>query len=141
MARILLVEDNQDHIDLTLRALREGRIVNDVVVARNGIDALNLLLGDGASHELPAVVLLDLNTTRLEGLDVLKQLRANERTRHLPVVMLTSSDDQRDLVERDDANRCVRKPVSFAQFAHAIQQLGLYWLVLNQQATGDGPRR
>ncbi|MCA1586653.1 MAG: response regulator [Acidobacteria bacterium] len=135
MSRILLVEDNQDHIDLTLRALREGRLANDVVVARDGVEALEHF----AMPELPAVVLLDLKIPKLDGLEVLKQLRADERTRLLPVVVLTSSDEQKDIVESywHGANSYVRKPVTFAQFAQAIQQLGLYWLVLNRPSSSE----
>ncbi|MFN2444979.1 MAG: response regulator [Vicinamibacterales bacterium] len=139
MSRILLVEDNQDHIDLTLRALREGRLANDVVVARDGVEALEHLIGERAMPELPAVVLLDLKIPKLDGLEVLKQLRADERTRLLPVVVLTSSDEQKDIVESywHGANSYVRKPVTFAQFAQAIQQLGLYWLVLNRPSSSE----
>lgn len=135
---ILLVEDNPDDEALTLRALRKNRILNEVVVARDGVEALDYLFGRGAyegrdASLQPQVVLLDLRLPRLDGLEVLRQLRSDERTRFLPVVVLTSSDEEKDIVEsyRIGSNSYIRKPVHFDQFSEAIRQLGLYWLVLN----------
>ena len=139
---ILLVEDNPDDEDLTIRALRQNRIANAVVVARDGEEALRLLLGTGpdAAPPLPEVVLLDLKLPKVDGLEVLRRLRAEPRTRLLPVVVLTSSREDRDLVEAYalGANSYVRKPVDFAQFVEAVRQLGLYWLVLNEPPPADG---
>jgi two-component system response regulator len=135
---ILLVEDNQDDVDLTLRAFKKNNIGNDVIVARDGVEALEQLFGTAAGGAGPArwpvVVLLDLKLPRVDGLEVLRKIRADERTRTLPVVVLTSSDEQRDLVESYNlgANSYVRKPVDFNGFLEAARQLGLYWLVLNQ---------
>lgn len=132
---ILLVEDNPDDVDLTIMALEQSGIMNEVKVARDGEEALRMLLG-GESQEhskLPAVVLLDLNMPKINGLEVLKEIRSNERTRRLPVVILTSSGEERDIVQGYDlgANSYIRKPVDFENFVHAMKQLGLYWLVLN----------
>ena len=136
---LMLVEDNPDDELLTLRALRQNKVVNDVVVARDGAEALELLLGSGPatadrSRDLPEVVLLDLKLPKLDGLEVLRRLRADERTKFLPVVILTSSKEEQDLVNgyRLGANSYVRKPVKFEEFAAAVRQLGLYWLVLNE---------
>ncbi|HTA21850.1 MAG TPA: response regulator [Polyangia bacterium] len=133
---ILLVEDNQDDIDLTLRAFKKNNIGNKVVVARDGVEALDLLFNASrvADAPWPVVVLLDLKLPRIDGLEVLRRIRADERTRTLPVVVLTSSDEQRDLIESYNlgANSYVRKPVDFGGFLEAARQLGLYWLVLNQ---------
>jgi two-component system, response regulator len=128
---LLLVEDNPDDEALTLRAFRKHNLGNEVMVARDGVEALEVLLGGGP---LPQVVLLDLKLPRLDGLEVLRRLRSDERTRHLPVVVLTSSQEERDLVEsyRLGANSYVRKPVDFAEFVDAVGHLGLYWLVLNK---------
>jgi len=138
---ILLVDDNQDDIDLTLRALRKSKIANDVTVARDGVEALDYLFGTGAyagrdTLNQPQVILLDLKMPRLGGLETLRRLRANSRTRNIPVVILTSSNEERDLIESYDlgANSFVRKPVDFVQFAEAVQHLNLYWLVLNEVA-------
>lgn len=135
---ILLVEDDPDDETLTVRALRKNRILNDVVVAHDGVEALDYLFGQGQyagrdTREMPQVVLLDLRLPRLDGLEVLRQLRADERTRLLPVVVLTASDEEKDIVEtyRIGSNSYIRKPVHFDQFTEAIRQLGLYWLVLN----------
>ncbi|MBN1661856.1 MAG: response regulator [Anaerolineae bacterium] len=135
---ILLVEDNPDDELLTVRALRKNRILNDVVVAHDGVEALDYLFGEGEyagrdTSLMPQVVLLDLRLPRLDGLEVLRRLRADERTRLLPVVVLTSSDEEKDIVEsyRIGSNSYIRKPVHFEQFSEAIRQLGLYWLVLN----------
>jgi CheY-like chemotaxis protein len=130
---ILLVEDNPDDEALTLRALRKNNIANDVVVAHDGVEALDLLTGPNAGP-LPQIVLLDLKLPRMDGLEVLSRLRAHPRTRLLPIVILTSSDEESDLINGYSlgANSYVRKPVDFAQFTEAVRQLGLYWLVLNQ---------
>jgi len=128
---LLLVEDNPDDEALTLRAFRKHNLSNEVMVAHDGVEAIEMLLGGGP---LPQVVLLDLKLPRLDGLEVLKRLRGDERTKHLPVVVLTSSQEERDLVEsyRLGANSYVRKPVDFAEFVDAVGHLGLYWLVLNR---------
>jgi two-component system response regulator len=136
---ILLVEDNADDEALTLRALRKNNIRNDVVVARDGVQAMDYLFGQGA-HEgrdtsvLPQLVLLDLNLPKVGGLEVLQKIRGDERTKRLPVVILTSSKEERDLLDGYErgANSYVRKPVDFTEFADAVRQLGLYWLVLNE---------
>jgi two-component system response regulator len=132
---ILLVEDNPDDEALTLRALKKNNIMNHVVVARDGEEALNYLLGpDSANNLTPQVILLDLKLPKLDGLEVLKRIRANEQTKLLPVIVLTSSNEDQDLLNSYDsgANSYIRKPVDFTQFIAAVQQLGLYWLVLNQ---------
>jgi CheY-like chemotaxis protein len=138
---ILLVEDNRDDVDLTLRGLRQGHIGNEVIVARDGVEALDYLMCRGEWEDrdpevLPAVILLDIQLPRVNGLEVLEEIRANERTQRIPVVMLTSSREDRDLIESYDlgANSFVRKPVDFEQFAKAVRQLGLYWLVINEPA-------
>jgi CheY-like chemotaxis protein len=136
---ILLVEDNADDEALTIRALKKNNIRNEVVVARDGAEALNYLLGRGA-HEgrdtslLPQIVLLDLKLPKVDGLDVLRGIRGDVRTKRLPVVILTSSKEDKDLLSGYDlgANSYVRKPVDFTEFAEAVRQLGLYWLVLNE---------
>jgi two-component system response regulator len=136
---ILLVEDNPDDVALTLRALKRNNILNEVVVARDGVEALDYLLATG-THEgrdpsdLPQVVLLDLKLPRLDGLEVLQRIRAAQRTKLLPVVILTSSTEEQDIVSSYTlgANSYVRKPVDFAQFVEAARQLGLYWLLLNE---------
>ncbi len=136
---ILLVEDNPDDEALTLRALKRHSVGNEVIVARDGAQALEYLFGRGAYagrdvSALPEVVLLDLKLPKVDGLEVLREIRADARTRFLPVVVLTSSGEERDLVEsyRLGANSYVRKPVGFEDFSHAVGQLGLYWLLLNQ---------
>jgi two-component system, response regulator len=136
---ILLVEDNPDDEALTLRALTKNNIKNDVVVARDGAEALDYLFGRRA-HEgrdtsvLPQMVLLDLKLPKVDGLEVLRAVRGDERTKRLPVVILTSSKEERDLLDGYNlgANSYVRKPVDFTAFADAVRQLGLYWLVLNE---------
>jgi two-component system response regulator len=134
---ILLVEDDPDDVRLTMRALRLSRIANEVHVAEDGEAALDYLLGRGphaaAPPPLPHLVLLDLKLPKVDGLGVLKALRADPRTRLLPVVILTSSAEEKDVVAgyAEGANSFIRKPVDFTQFATAIQQLGLYWLVMN----------
>lgn len=136
---ILLVEDNPDDEALTLRALKKNNILNEVAVARDGAEALDYLFRRGAwasrdITDVPTVILLDLKLPKVDGLEVLKQLRAHEATHLYPVVILTSSKEERDLIEgyRLGANSYIRKPVDFAQFTDAIGQLGLYWLVLNE---------
>jgi CheY-like chemotaxis protein len=136
---ILLVEDNPDDEALTHRALKKNNIGNEVVVARDGAEALDYLFGTGVYEgrdlsTMPQVVLLDLKLPKIDGLDVLRRLRADERTKLLPVVVLTSSREQQDLVDSYGygANSYIRKPVDFAQFIEAVRQLGLYWLVLNE---------
>lgn len=135
---ILLVEDNPDDVDLTIRALAKKNIVNEIVVACDGVEALDyiFLTGKylGKNHVLPAVVLLDIKLPKIDGLEVLRRIRANERTKLLPVVILTSSKEEQDLFTGYSlgANSYVRKPVDFNQFADAIQYLGLYWLVVNE---------
>ena len=134
---ILLVEDNPDDEALTRRALAKNNIQHEVRVARDGAEALEILLGTGAhaGHPLgPEVVLLDLKLPKVDGLEVLRRIRADERTRLLPVVILTSSREERDMVSGYGlgANSYIRKPVDFGQFVEAVRQLGLYWLVLNE---------
>lgn len=136
---ILLVEDNPDDEALTLRAFNKNRIGNAVVVARDGVEALDYFFGNGhhAGRDLsvmPAVVLLDLKLPRIDGLEVLRRIRANERTSLLPVVILTTSKEQQDIYEGYSlgANSYIRKPVDFEKFIQAVGQLGLYWLVLNE---------
>jgi two-component system response regulator len=136
---ILLVEDNPDDVLLTLRALKKSNVLNKVVVARDGVEALDYLFGTGAyagrdTSLMPQLVLLDLKLPKMDGLEVLRRLRASERTRLLPIVVLTSSDEEQDIVDsyKLGANSYIRKPVDFAQFIEAVRQLGLYWLVLNQ---------
>ncbi len=140
---ILLVEDNPDHEVLTLRALRKNNVCNDIVVARDGVEALDYLFGTGQYSgrdvsDLPQVVLLDLKLPKLDGLEVLRRIRDDARTRFLPVVVLTSSDEEGDLIKSYQlgANSYVRKPIDFTQFMDATRQLGVYWLALN-----EAPRR
>ncbi|MGH8687743.1 MAG: response regulator [Burkholderiales bacterium] len=136
---ILLVEDNPDDEELTLRALRKGNVANEVSVARDGSEALEYLFGTGKyagrdTTQMPTVVLLDLKLPKLGGIDVLKRMRADERTRLIPVVVLTSSSEDEDMLRsyESGANSYVRKPVEFAAFATAVAQLGVYWMLLNQ---------
>jgi CheY-like chemotaxis protein len=129
---ILLVEDDPDHELLTIRALKKSNIANDIRVARDGEEALELLFGENAIH--PQVVLLDLKLPKIDGLEVLRRIRQNDGTRLLPVVVLTSSDEERDVVRSYQlgVNSYIRKPVKFTDFAEATRQLGMYWLVLNE---------
>jgi two-component system response regulator len=135
---ILLVEDNPKDEALTLRALRKSNILNTVVVARDGVEAIDYLFAadaDGSPKALPELILLDLNLPKIDGHEVLRRIRGNARTRLLPTVILTTSVEDRDRLEgyRLGANSYVRKPVDFAEFVQAVIQLGLYWLVLNEQ--------
>jgi len=129
---ILLVEDDPDHELLTIRALKKSNIANDVRVARDGEEAINMILGDEGLR--PQVILLDLKLPKLDGLEVLRRIRENDDTRMLPIVVLTSSDEERDVVRsyKLGVNSYIRKPVNFNDFAEATRQLGLYWLVLNE---------
>ena len=136
---IMLLEDNPDDEALTLRALRKNNIQNEVVVARDGVEALDYLFGTGTftgrdTHLKPLVILLDLKLPKIDGLEVLRRLRNDERTRFIPVVVLTSSKEEQDLINsyRLGCNSYIRKPIDFVQFVEAVRQLGLYWLVLNE---------
>lgn len=132
---ILLVEDNPDDELLTLRALQKNHITSEVTVARDGAEALDLLFGDRCGERaLPGLVLLDLKLPLVDGLEVLRRIRAHDRTRFVPVVVLTSSREQEDVVAsyRDGANAYVRKPIRFAEFAAAVSTLGTFWLLLNE---------
>jgi two-component system response regulator len=141
---ILLVEDNPDDIELTMRALRKNNIANNVVVAHDGVQALDYLFCQGAYSDRnikdePRLILLDLKLPKLDGLQVLERLRADERTKLIPVVILTSSKEEQDLVSgyRSGANSYVRKPVDFNKFVEAVRQIGLYWLLINETATSE----
>ena len=143
---ILLAEDNANDEELTLRALRKHKVSNEVVVVRDGQEALDYLFVAGAHAERdatqsPQLVLLDINLPKINGLEVLKRIRANERTRTLPVVILTSSSEERDRFTAYDnfANSYIRKPVDFDQFTEAVRELGLYWLVLNEPPPSTRP--
>jgi two-component system, response regulator len=140
---ILLVEDNPGDEALTLRALKKANIANNVVVARDGVEAVEYLIPSGqdaAARKLPQLVLLDLKLPKLDGHEVLKRIRADARTRLLPVVILTTSVEDQDRLDgyRLGANSYVRKPVDFNEFAQAVMQLGLYWLVLNERPPSSG---
>jgi two-component system, response regulator len=135
---ILLIEDNPKDEALTLRALKKANIGNRVVVKRDGVEAIDYLLGSGecgSGNEMPQLILLDLKLPKVDGHEVLRRIRSDERTRLLPVVILTTSVEDRDRLQgyRLGANSYVRKPVDFSEFAQAVVQLGLYWLVLNEQ--------
>lgn len=135
---ILLVEDNPDDVELTLRALKKNNLLNEVTVARDGEEALDLLL----EKELrPSLILLDLKLPKISGLEVLEQIRADEHTRRLPVVLLTSSREHRDIANAYDlgVNSYVQKPVDFNEFTEAVNQLGLYWLLINEEPPEDQP--
>jgi two-component system, response regulator len=136
---ILLVEDNPDDQILTLRALQKSKVTTEMVVVNDGAEALDYLFGTGNytnrdRSEMPQLILLDLKLPKIEGLEVLRQLRANEQTQLLPVVILTTSAEEQDRMQSysQGANSYIRKPVDFAEFIQAVQQLGLYWLVLNE---------
>ena len=136
---IMIVEDNEDDLELALRAFKHNNVLNEIVVARDGVEALDYLFGTGphAGRDLcimPEVVLLDLKMPRLGGLEVLQRIRSDARTRYLPVVVLTSSDEEKDMIDsyHYGVNSYIRKPVDFKQFTEAVRQLSLYWMVLNQ---------
>jgi len=140
---ILLVEDNPNDVTLTERALKKSHILNELIVTKDGVEALDYLFGEGKwinrdLKHMPQLVLLDLKLPKIDGLEVLKRIRANERTKLLPVVILTSSSEEKDLIDGYSlgANSYIRKPVSFSQFADAVRHLGLYWLVLNEAPPG-----
>ncbi|HUW38573.1 MAG TPA: response regulator [Rhodocyclaceae bacterium] len=134
---ILLVEDNPDDEALTLRALAKNHIDNAVIVARDGVEALDYLFG-GHAQLMPALILLDLKLPRIDGLEVLRRIRADDRTRLVPVVILTTSRERQDIVEGYSlgANSYIRKPVDFEQFVQTVDQVGRYWLGLNEPAEG-----
>jgi two-component system response regulator len=145
---ILLVEDNPDDEALTLRALKKNNIRNEVVVARDGAEALDYLFGTGpyAGRDMsvmPTVTLLDIKLPKIDGLEVLRRMRADERTKLLPVVILTSSKEEQDLTDgyKLGASSYIRKPVDFSQFTEAVRELGLYWLVLNETPPRNGGSR
>jgi len=145
--KILLVEDNPRDVELTKRALKKANVSNELVVVEDGVEALRYFFGDDgksgcAAKECPVVVLLDLKLPKIDGLEVLRRLRREEKTRLIPVVVLTSSSEEKDIIASYDlgANSFIRKPVKFSNFAEAIHQLGLYWLILNQPAP-NGKRK
>jgi two-component system response regulator len=140
---ILLVEDNPDDRALTMRALQKNQMLNPVLIAEDGVEALDMLLGSAAVAPVdppPALVLLDLKLPKIDGLEVLRKVRSDPRTRLMPVVVLTSSKEEQDLVAsyRLGANSYIRKPVEFTKFVEAVRQLGLYWLVLNEAPPAGG---
>lgn len=136
---ILLVEDNPDDEALALRALKKSNVANEISIARDGVEALEYIFCEGEYrerdiHQLPVVILLDLKLPKVDGLEVLKRIKEHERTRRIPVVVMTSSSEEHDIVSSYDfgANSYIRKPVDFNQFTEAVAQLGLYWLVMNE---------
>ena len=144
--RILLVEDNPVDEELTLRALRQAKVANDVVVKRDGHEALCYLFAEGPyagrdAQLLPALVLLDLKLPKVDGIEVLKRMRADPRTRLIPTVVLTSSSEEEDMLKsyQAGANSYVRKPVAFASFAEVVGQLGMYWMLVNQRVPARHP--
>ncbi|MDP3760943.1 MAG: response regulator [Ramlibacter sp.] len=142
-SRILLVEDNPDHQELTLMTLAENNVLNEIVVANDGLEALEYLFGTGCHagrdpREVPALILLDLKLPRLGGIEVLRQVRDDERTRYVPVVVLTSSSEEEDIVAslENGANSYVRKPVDFSRFIEQVQRLQVYWLLVHEPPQG-----
>jgi two-component system, response regulator len=142
---ILLVEDNPDDVELTIRALKKNNIRNEIIVVNDGLEALDFLFGAGKYEgrdpgDMPTLILLDLKLPKIEGLEVLRRVRADERTRLLPVVILTSSNEEQDLVRGYTlgTNSYVRKPVDFDQFAKAVGFLGFYWLLINESPPAKG---
>lgn len=136
---ILLVEDNDDDVELTMRSFRKNGLDCEIIVAHDGVEAIDYLFGTGSyagrdTSEVPTLILLDLKMPKMDGLEVLKRLRGDERTKLIPVVILTTSDEERDRLEGYDlgVNSYVRKPVDFTEFSEAVQQLRLYWLLLNE---------
>ncbi len=145
---ILLVEDNPDDEALTLRAFKKSDIIDQVIIVRDGAEALAYLFATGAygdrdPTQTPQLILLDLKLPKVDGLEVLRRLRANDRTKRLPVVVLTSSNEERDIIESYNlgANSYIRKPVDFVQFVDVVRQLGQYWLILNQTPPAGGNAR
>ena len=139
MVEILLVEDTPEDLELALRALRKASLVNRIEVARDGVEAIEFIFGEGAHagrsiEDVPKVILLDLKLPRMDGLEVLRRIKSDPRTRTIPVVVLTSSKEQNDIVESYSmgVNSYIVKPVNFDRFAAAVQELGMYWLLLNQ---------
>ena len=144
-SRILLVEDNPDHQELTLMTLAENNVLNEVVVANDGLEALEYLFGTGRyegrdPRDVPALILLDLKLPKLNGIDVLKRVRDDERTRYVPVVILTSSSEEEDIVAslKSGANSYVRKPVDFGHFIEQVQRLQVYWLLVHEPPMNGG---
>ncbi|MFA5834651.1 MAG: response regulator [Bacteroidota bacterium] len=142
---ILLVEDNPDDIELTLRALKKNKIMNEVIVAHDGVEALDYMFGRGAYERrdltmMPTVILLDIKLPRVDGMEVLRKIREHPKTKLVPVVILTSSKEEQDLINGYSlgVNSYVRKPVDFSQFAEAVSNLGLYWLLLNEMPPALG---
>jgi two-component system response regulator len=142
---ILLVEDNPDDIELTLRALKKNRISNEVVIAKDGVEALEFLFNDGVfrkktGYDMPALLLLDLKLPAMDGFEILRRVRAFDRTKLIPVVILTSSREKLDLLKgyQLGANSYVRKPTDFSEFLQTIQELGQYWLTLNEPVPNGG---
>lgn len=138
---VLLVEDNPDDEALILRALARAKVENEIVVVRDGVEALDYLFATGSYRDrdpdrTPVAVLLDLRLPKMHGLEVLKKIRAAERTKHTPVIILTSSDEEKDILEgyRSGCNSYVQKPIEFGDFAQAVRQVGLYWLLVNKTA-------
>jgi CheY-like chemotaxis protein len=145
---ILLVEDNPDDVELTRRAFRKNNIKNELVVAKDGVEALEFLFGGGehrgrGPEAMPTLILLDLKLPKVDGYEVLKRMRGDERTRYVPVVILTSSREEQDIINgyRFGCNSYIRKPVDFEQFLEAVQRLGMYWLLLNETPPGVAVER